>query len=557
MSALRTQPGALRVEGVAEIDRLNEQAWGLFRKDLARALENSQRALELARSGGYIQGQARALRTRGVCLYLRGEFETAFGDLAAAQVLARESGEKWVERDCHNYTGALYVALGELDKALEYVEKTYWLSAELGDQGGIAFSLNNMGHVFDKLGRFEDGLKAKLEALQISRDRQDPPREATAWGNVVNGLVQLGRFAEAAESGLELIAFSREHGFTDVLARTLVNLGEARTGEGRYPEALTVLAEAHEVVRAAGLREGEVYCDLNIAGVYLSQGLAAQALVPLRSALETAQALGTRTVEAEIHLRLCEAYEGLGDPTQALEHYKTHHKLEKALGAELAERKLRIFSVQRELEQAQAEAQIAHLKNVELKQALDELEQAHRENVGLMQRLEQKSRELEVQVVQDPLTKLYNRRYLEKVLEREFALARLARQPLPVAMLDVDSFKRINDTYSHQVGDQVLIQVAQILLQCLRSNDTAARYGGEEFVVMLPHTSSDNAHLVCERIRKAVESHPWASIHPGLEVTISIGLAWETQLPNQEKLLYLADQLLYQAKRSGKNKVCS
>jgi diguanylate cyclase (GGDEF)-like protein len=556
MSVLGAQTGVLNLHGVAEIDRLNGLAWGLVRNDLKQALGHSQRALELAQHGGYGLGEARALRTRGVCQYLKGEYEAAFADLAAAQTLAHEAGDSWVKRDCHNYTGALYTALGELERALEYVEKTYWLCVELGDQGGIAFSLNNMGHIFDKLGRFEDGLKAKLESLEISRRNHDQPREATAWGNVVNGYIQLERFAEAVGSGLELIDFCRQHGFSDVLVRTLVNLGEAYTGQQQYPQALEVLTEAHALVQAAGIREGEVYCNLNIAGVYLAQNLPAQALVSLKSALEIAQALGAKTVESEIHLRLADAYEAMGYPAQALEHYKTHHRLEKTLGAELAERKLRIFSVQRELEQAQAEAQIAHLKNVELKQALEELEQAHRENMGLMQKLAQKSQELEVQVVQDPLTHLYNRRYLETVLEREFLLAQQTRQPLPVAMLDVDNFKCVNDSFSHQVGDQVLIQVAQILLQCLRSSDTAARFGGEEFVVMLPQISPENALMVCERIRKAVEGHEWAKIHPQLSVTISIGLASNSALSNQEKLLSAADEMLYAAKRSGKNKVC-
>ncbi len=156
---------------------------------------------------------------------------------------------------------------------------------------------------------------------------------------------------------------------------------------------------------------------------------------------------------------------------------------------------------------------------------------------------------------EDFLTGLFNRRYLELLLSQEFARARRYNLKLSVAMADIDHFKIINDTFSHQVGDEVLRVIAQLFRQSIRSFDIIARYGGEEFVLILPETDIDEAIMVCERIRKTVENHDWPSIAQGLSVTISFGLTDDMSRENYEKLLSLADVRLYEAKNGGRNQV--
>ena len=156
---------------------------------------------------------------------------------------------------------------------------------------------------------------------------------------------------------------------------------------------------------------------------------------------------------------------------------------------------------------------------------------------------------------EDFLTGLFNRRYLELLLSQEFARARRYNLRLSVAMADIDHFKVINDTFSHQVGDEVLRVIARLFSQSIRSFDIIARYGGEEFVLILPETDIDEAIMVCERIRKTVENHDWPSIAQGLSVTISFGLTDDMSRENYEKLLSLADVRLYEAKNGGRNQV--
>jgi diguanylate cyclase (GGDEF)-like protein len=150
---------------------------------------------------------------------------------------------------------------------------------------------------------------------------------------------------------------------------------------------------------------------------------------------------------------------------------------------------------------------------------------------------------------------LYNRRHLENTLETEFREAKSNQEPLTVLLFDADDFKRINDTFSHHVGDLVLTEITDLTRMHIRVTDIAARYGGEEFVVVMPQTTAQTAHGVAERLRQQIENHDWERLAKGLRVTVSIGVADDLSLPDFEKLLSLADARMYEAKNDGKNKV--
>ena len=163
------------------------------------------------------------------------------------------------------------------------------------------------------------------------------------------------------------------------------------------------------------------------------------------------------------------------------------------------------------------------------------------------------------EVIRDGMTSLYNRRYLEQILPQSLDEAVRQRQPLSILFADIDHFKDVNDTHGHQVGDQVLAAVAELLRDILRSSDTAVRYGGEEFVCVLPNTDRAGALRVAERIRRRVAETPQKA-ESGVEVpvTISIGcatLAADHSGSGAAGLLQAADRCLYAAKTGGRNRV--
>jgi diguanylate cyclase (GGDEF)-like protein len=155
----------------------------------------------------------------------------------------------------------------------------------------------------------------------------------------------------------------------------------------------------------------------------------------------------------------------------------------------------------------------------------------------------------------DELTGVYNRRYIMKALHDESELAKRAGDPLCIAIVDLDFFKRVNDTYGHPVGDEVLKSVTIALSANLREADKLGRYGGEEFLIILPSSAERDAVNVVDRLRQVVASIDWTAISNELKVTMSAGVAVVRSDEAPEEALNRADIALYNAKHSGRNTV--
>lgn len=184
---------------------------------------------------------------------------------------------------------------------------------------------------------------------------------------------------------------------------------------------------------------------------------------------------------------------------------------------------------------------------------LRELNAALRDACALNERLVD---DLRRQACEDGLTGLANRSHLDTVLAQEFGRARRFGRPLALVMCDIDHFKRVNDEYRHQTGDEVLRRVAAILRDHCRCVDTVGRFGGEEFVLVLPETRLGEAARIGERIRIAVEAYPWSALRPDLRVSVSMGVTDDLTVLYPERMLAAADAKLYEAKRAGRNRVC-
>jgi diguanylate cyclase (GGDEF)-like protein len=155
----------------------------------------------------------------------------------------------------------------------------------------------------------------------------------------------------------------------------------------------------------------------------------------------------------------------------------------------------------------------------------------------------------------DELTKLHNRRYFVEVLEGEFERAIRYQTEMALIMMDLDYFKKINDTYGHLAGDMVLSKIGEILKAHVRRNDLACRYGGEEFAVILPSITRNITYSVYERFRKVVSAQVFEYESKQFHVTVSIGIAYSNDADLINDLLAHADQALYQAKKTDRNKI--
>ncbi len=203
---------------------------------------------------------------------------------------------------------------------------------------------------------------------------------------------------------------------------------------------------------------------------------------------------------------------------------------------------LRIRSLQKRL----------YLQNLELEAKNQQLE-------ALTRQLDAANQELMLLSVTDGLTRAYNHRHFQERLKGEYARARRHGEPFTCVMIDLDHFKRINDTYGHPVGDRVLVRLVEILKEGVRSEDLVARYGGEEFVLLLPKTDSAQARVIADRLRERIarEEIP-VTDSKRLAVTVSMGVA--DFCPgaverDPDALLRAADEALYRAKANGRNRV--
>ncbi|MRR51961.1 MAG: diguanylate cyclase [Rhodocyclaceae bacterium] len=546
----------------AKVDLLNDLSMELRDNDTKQALEVATQARAMAEAIGYQAGQGYSIRNIATCLYLLSDFSSALDRGYEALQLFQQLGEKPGVYRALNTIANIYYRLGDNARSLEYDIKMLEIAQEMHDPLTEATALNNIGLVYMGM---DDGDNA-LEYFQRSLDLY------TANGhleNVGKPLLNIGIIHRQRKRYDEALAYfnrsleSRQQQ-PDKHGEALVwyNIGVAHFEKDEFVAAVESYQRCIEIARECGNRRLEADGLLLQARARGRQGATAAGFDQLHQAQQLIDQTGSRSLMPELYLAYAELFERTGDYQRALDHHKKYADAYEQQHSRQVEERLRGLRTSFEADQTRKQNEIYRLKNVELTRANQELEQLNRlirkgdeYRSKLMEQVAAQSQELERLAKTDGLTGLSNRRQLDETLEREFARAKRYHDPLTVAMLDIDHFKRINDTVSHHAGDEVLKIVAEVLRANSRTVDLVARYGGEEFVMAFPNTTAAAAATVCERIRQAVESFFWTRISRELRVTVSIGLCDDLSLPSHEKLLGAADARMYQAKEQGRNRV--
>jgi diguanylate cyclase (GGDEF)-like protein len=346
---------------------------------------------------------------------------------------------------------------------------------------------------------------------------------------------------------------------------------------GERPRVLIVDDERHlrELLTRVFQRHFEVFCAesgdqaLGLARDRVPQVVISDQRLPGLSGVEL---LGRIREELPHSVRiLVTAWADYGALIEAVNAAGIHHYVEKPFHAvklqlmvESLLRERRLETENRRLVE-ELTATVARLEQVNSRLVAQEsdlsrlVEVRTRELAEANARLARYNDELREAVVRDPLTGLFNRQYLQEHLAMELARAMRYQRRFSLLFLDLDSFKQVNDSLGHQVGDAVLEHVGELLTpddQRMRKSDLAARYGGEEFVLVLPETDGHGAMVKARRICAMFAEHRWEQIHPMLtRMTVSIGVStYPEDGGSSEALLQAADDRLYRAKRDGKNR---
>jgi diguanylate cyclase (GGDEF)-like protein len=338
---------------------------------------------------------------------------------------------------------------------------------------------------------------AWCEAAYAAREKGDPAGFAEAIRPAVTATEEACLLAEA-------------NGDPWALRLCLGNLAEYATATGDFSASKRHL-DAYAQVVGGNYQRGEEHYRYTLGQTLIHLGQEDEAIEHLARAIEIAEQTGS--IDAIVHAAgyLADAYERKGAYREALDFHRRYHAAYVKMSAENAQRRARLAEIRYESDK---------LRNLADK---------------------------------DALTGLYNRRRFEAALV-EF---QAAGQVYSVAMIDIDHFKQVNDTFSHLIGDQVLQEIGGLIQAAIRGEDVAVRYGGEEFALLLKGASPVLGHDVCNRLRETIAAWHWEGIAAGLKVTASIGLAASVEAADSRLLLQLADHRLYAAKAGGRNQVVS
>lgn len=479
------------------------------------------RAARAARAAGLRREEARALRIHGCALTGRGAFSEALGVLLQALELreADEGGDdgedRWERGELFGRIAIVYSNMDQYQRALDY----YRVALDtLGDHypRQTARTLYRMGIASDELREGERTEAYYRASMELYEREGDEPGAALGGMGLAKLLLRRGE-ADLAETLVRraLAALAGDAVHSGYHADAMWAMGDVHMHHGRYQEALAWYRRAHALFR--------------------------------QTARPTAH-------EAHLQRRFARVYAALGRHDEALRHHQQFHEFRVRQLQEQSDARIAAMMVQFDTERAVKDREIHRLRTIELEREIAERKEAEAALARAQAELEERNRELHALTIRDPLTGAFNRRYLDQRLAEAMPLAARELQPLSVMLCDVDDFKRVNDTFSHAVGDAVLRAIAGILCGHVRQSDVVARWGGEEFVVLFPATSLDQALAASRKLCALVREHPWPELQPGLRVTLSAGVTTAAAgHSTHEALLADADRRMYEAKARGKD----
>ncbi len=234
---------------------------------------------------------------------------------------------------------------------------------------------------------------------------------------------------------------------------------------------------------------------------------------------------------------------------RSIENHSTFTENDVSILRRFADLAVVAFQNARLFEKARDEIEFRRNTEIELRNA-NQLLQLQIERIEMLQE------QLQELAVRDPLTELYNRRYLQEALEVEFTHPQRSDLPMAILMIDSDHLKDINDIFGHKAGDDFLVHIAIVIRESIRAGDIACRYGGDEFVVVLSNVTGNIALARAEKLRQKIASHHIVHRDEKVGISVSIGIAmYPSHGTTGEILLQKADQALYEAKKMGKNRV--
>ena len=530
--------------------------------------------------------RVRALNALSTELARTGQSRHAFTIAEEARNLAAKDGDRQLDAETRHALARCHFYLADFMRALEHLLEAAQLYEDCGDTVGAATAFAGIGTCQHRLGANDDAVASMLRALEAARALKLATLEINIYNSLGSALIAANRIDEAARFLAAGIDRAKASGDRNLLTKLFLNqsllakrrgddlaaAGNETGAQREYARGLAQVTQALELARTLGNPYDEAHC-LGQTGTMLrlmhshadadkilqetlelgqrlseqhvqaealmergfslvAQGRLADAQRCLSEAIVLARRISARGVLAEACECLSKVLEQAGDFKGALALYKEFHSLRE--GELAGSRKHAATAAQLWLDFQEANRRASQ----------------YRETAETLAR---KAKVLTEASEQDPLTGLLNRRGLDAHIEALVAKSDSEQSPLTVALIDIDHFKRINDNYSHQLGDLVLRRIAAMIRDHCRQDDLPVRYGGDEFLLVLAGTDLAPGARVLRRLKQAIDACPWGREAAGLKVTMSIGIATRPRGATLAAAIAAADQALYEAKAAGRD----
>jgi diguanylate cyclase (GGDEF)-like protein len=443
--------------------------------------------------------------SRDACCEL-GEYGEALDGFAQAQKLARQHHDHAGARRALVYQSNVHTMLGDFEAARESLRSALELpSGSAADEGLVVLHFGMVDA--------SEGLRAALagDAATVTR--------------------RMSEAEEHFEVALELLAGTTDRA-NAIAAR--IQRGATRCWRAKFREGINDLTTAVAEAAHSGFRLREVQARLELGYHLVAAGREQEGLSVLAPALAQAEELGDLRRPADTHERLSALYEAHGDFKVALFHHKRYVEVMTRLNGRLSTQRARLHEARAELQKLRTQTAALHQRAQDLEQSRSRLERL---------------------ALEDELTGLANRRAFTKEFEGWCTRARAGNLRFGLVVADIDDFKKINDRYSHLIGDAVLRQIGAVIRANLRDTDFAARLGGDEFALLVADSEGGAAVGVVHRLLEAVRRWSWDQLAAELGVTMSVGLCESSDFGDSSELIRRADESLYAAKHMGRDRI--
>lgn len=565
---------------LADIER--EAAQSIYTRP-EKAIELSNEAQRLAKELDNQEVLTSALLTAGLAHMQLGNALESRKYLEQSRELARRIGSLKGEGDAENHLGTVYFEQSQFERSLQHYVKALELRKAIDDKVGMSKTINNMGRVHHKLGNYDKAIELFREALLLK-----PENDQSGRVNTLNNLGLVYRAKGDISSAMavfqEALQLAERIQSVQGIAYSMMSLGETykATGQLALAESYTQDALAH--YESIQYTHGVAYTLFRAGVIYAEMGDSTKALNYYERSERSAEQIKQNGLLRDIAWEKAKLFEAAVDLPQALLYLHKYISLQEAILNSDLHQKILILQNQHELEAKAKEIELLQ-KGVTLKNAQLKIQwlllavvatflaasivfafflyrqnkwrkSKEKELLAVTVNLEAANQRLSQLADTDFLTRVANRRRFNKDFVAACRQVAKGQGDLAVILMDIDFFKEYNDHYGHLQGDECLVQVAAVLQDAFSPEEClVARYGGEEFIVLVRRDCSQAQHYA-EMARRHIEELNLPHMRSVFgRVTCSFGLACFDQNGMPQELMSQADKALYEAKRSGRNKV--